>query len=143
MYVYTLKEFILVDVVTMLCMDEVISIGKYTHIYTITKMDEKCSWRSIYTLVLIELQLHEKLSLGNQDVLNAIPLFDSHFIVLIGITTWLLISQTTGEIIECWFGNSDLLMTKWASELILFLPIVSYHNRQSLLCNLCIEESSE
>ena len=44
-------------------MDEVISIGKYTGIYTIAKMGEKCSWSTIDTLVLIELQLHEKLSL--------------------------------------------------------------------------------
>ena len=50
--------------------------GNYTGIYTIT-MDEKVSWSSINTLELIELQLYEKLSLGDQDMWNIIPLFAS------------------------------------------------------------------
>ena len=78
MYVCTLEEFFLVDVVTLLYNYEVISIGKYTGIYTIATMDEKCSWSSIDTLVLIELQLHEKLSFGDQDMWNVIPLFASY-----------------------------------------------------------------
>ena len=35
MYVCTLEEFILVDAVTLLYMDEVICIGKHTGLYTI------------------------------------------------------------------------------------------------------------
>ena len=42
MYVCTLEEFILVDVVTLLYMDELICIGKCCSLYTIATMDEKC-----------------------------------------------------------------------------------------------------
>ena len=41
MYVCTLEEFILVDVVTLLYMDELICIGKCCSLYTVATMDEK------------------------------------------------------------------------------------------------------
>ena len=41
MYVCTLEEFILVDVVTLLYMDELNCIGKCCSLYTVTTMDEK------------------------------------------------------------------------------------------------------
>ena len=41
MYVCTLEDFILVDVVTLLYMDELICIGKCCSLYTIATMDEK------------------------------------------------------------------------------------------------------
>ena len=130
MYVCTLEEFILVDLYALLYKVEVISIGKYTGIYTITTMDDKCSWSSIDTLVLIELQLHEKLSLLDQDVWNVIPLFASCLTPynVKWYHHWLLTSHIAGETTECWSGNLDLLMTRWENELILFLLIVSYCN---------------
>ena len=42
MYVCTLEEFILVDVVTLLYMDELNCIGKCCSLYTVATMDEKC-----------------------------------------------------------------------------------------------------
>ena len=41
MYVCTLEEFILVDVVTLLYMDELNCIGKCCSLYTVATMDEK------------------------------------------------------------------------------------------------------
>ena len=85
-------------------------------------MGVKCSWNSIDTLELIELQLHEKLSLWDQDVWNVIYLFA---LCLTPYSVnwylhWLLTFHIAGETTECWSGNLDLLMTRRESELFYF-----------------------
>ena len=106
MYVCTLEEFILVDLDALLYKSWSDYIGKYTGFYTNTTMEEKCencSWMTIDRLELRELQWHEKVSLGWNNVWSIIPLFAS-LITPVGVNGnlhWLDAHQTAEETIEC------------------------------------------
>ena len=108
MYVCTLGEFSLVDVVTLLYMDEVkwIALEECWFIYTRNKgmryvrITLRCT---IDNGVWIELQLHEKLSLMRTKLWIVIPLFAS-LMTPGGVNGNLcrhLAHQTAGGTIEC------------------------------------------
>ena len=108
MYICTLVEFILIDVASLLYNAGVkIIIGNYTGVYIIVTIHEKVSWCSIDTLELIELQLHEKVSLWDLNLWTVIPLF-AFCLTPYSVNwylNWLLTSHIVGETTECYCGN--------------------------------------
>ena len=111
------------------------------------KMGEKCSWSSIDTLELIELQLYEKLSLWDLNLWNVIPLFA---LCLIPYSVnwyhhWLLIFS------NCWRNNWMLIWqfrsfddkTGIRSSIFADSVISQMHNhaylRDSILCSISVD----
>ena len=92
--------------------------GIYTGIDTNTTIDEKdVLWSTTDTLVLIELQWHEKLSLWDLNLWNVTCLTP---INVNWYLRWLLVTQTAGKTIRCYCGNLNLLKTSRKTEIILF-----------------------
>ena len=102
MYVCTLEQFILVDIWIHCCASwNWICIGNAV-VYIQSTMEEKCEKWSIDMWGLIELQLHEKLSLMRTKLWSVIPLFA--VLLTGGVNGNLcehLAHQTAGGTIEC------------------------------------------
>ena len=74
-------------------------------------------WSTTDTLVLIELQLQEKLSLWDLNLWNVTCLTP---VSVNWYLCWLLVTQTAAKTIRCYYGNLNLLMTSRKKEIILF-----------------------
>ena len=106
MNVCTLEEFILVEIWYIAAQSWSDCIGKYTGLYTHATMEgkcENCSWMTIDSGELRELQWHEKVSVELTNVWSVIPLFASRLtpVCVNGIYHWLFSHQTAGKTIEC------------------------------------------